>query len=356
MKKLTVFTVLILIFIISIGIFIGGKSYFYKEDAINNSEINNIDKKVDTQDVIVVKSKAGGKLTIKEGPNTNCASLSTRDADSRPLEYSKQKELEKQLQKQYGCVIIYDPGVDEETRKKWQTIASNATTVAECEQLPPSNETTSCYYHVAVFKNDESLCEKGDDSIQLCTAYFKERLLVYSESEAKAIIEARSKEVLQAIKDNDFNKLSTYVHPQKGVRFSRQSFLYDDDNVIFTADKIRNLASDNTEYHWGWGVRATPQQYFKYALYYHDYLNVKDIYYNKVIYHAWGAGWGNIPEVFPKSIGVEYFYPGSGPMREGPEGPTNEGYDWRSLILVYQEYNNNWYLVAIDNNDGGDAI
>ena len=56
--------------------------------------------------------------------------------------------------------------------------------------------------------------------------------------------------IISALKNKDMNKLSQYVHPQLGLRFSPYATVKDTDQV-FTADKVVGLMDDPTVYLWG---------------------------------------------------------------------------------------------------------
>jgi len=68
--------------------------------------------------------------------------------------------------------------------------------------------------------------------------------------EAQKIIEDETIEVILAIKNKDMDKLSTFINPDKGVRFSPYSHVSIDNDLIFTADQIKNISKDKTKYTW----------------------------------------------------------------------------------------------------------
>lgn len=228
--------------------------------------------------------------------------------------------------------------------QSWFEFVKQAKTEAECEQIPPSEEIKSnCYLFVAKIKKDISLCDKAGTWRELCRSELSELITAYSESEAQAIISNRAVEVILAMKNSDFAKLSTYVHPQKGVQFSPYSYVNIKGDLIFSAQKIRNGATDQTKYVWGaydgsgFPIEQTFQQYFKGFVYSHDFANVKEISYNRSI--GRGNTINNIFDAYPKSIVIEYHFPGF--------DPKYGGVDWESLRLVFEEFNGNWYLVGI---------
>lgn len=161
--------------------------------------------------------------------------------------------------------------------------------------------------------------------------------------EAQKIIEDETIEVILAIKNKDMDKLSTFINPGKGARFSPYSHVNIDNDLIFTADQIKNISKDKTKYTWGiydgsgLPIELTSEDYFKKFVYDQDFANAKEIGYNQIL--GKGNMINNEFEVYPNSIIVEYYFPGF--------DPKYEGMDWESLRLVYEEKDNTWYLTGI---------
>lgn len=161
--------------------------------------------------------------------------------------------------------------------------------------------------------------------------------------EAQKIIEDETMEVILAIKNKDMDKLSTFINPDKGVRFSPYSHVNIDTDLIFTADQIKNISKDKTKYTWGTydgsglSIELTFEDYFKKFVYDQVFANAKEIGYNQIL--GKGNMINNEFEVYTNSIIVEYYFPGF--------DPKYEGMDWESLRLVYEEKDNIWYLIGI---------
>ena len=56
--------------------------------------------------------------------------------------------------------------------------------------------------------------------------------------------------VTNALHDQDYETLSTYVHPTRGVTFTPYSTVDLQRDQNFTADQIKNLSSDTSTYTW----------------------------------------------------------------------------------------------------------
>jgi len=159
----------------------------------------------------------------------------------------------------------------------------------------------------------------------------------------KSIIEERALDVLTAIKNYDMEKLADAVHPDKGVRFSPYGYVEVDNDLVFTAEEVKNLASDSKTYLWGYydgsgePINLNFSDYYKRFIYDADFINAEQVGYNKALGH--GNTVNNSFDVYKNSIIVEYYFSGL--------DPKYEGMDWRSLRLVFEKKDDIWYLVGI---------
>ncbi len=159
----------------------------------------------------------------------------------------------------------------------------------------------------------------------------------------ESIICTRATEVLGLIKVKDMEKLSETVHPDKGVRFSPYGYVNTKSDLVITADEIKKLPSDNTVFVWGSYdgsgelIELSFENYFNKFVYDKDFLNAKEVGYNKIL--GKGNSQINISEVYPKAKFVEYYFPGF--------EPKYEGMDWESIRLVFEKKDSVWYLVGI---------
>lgn len=196
-------------------------------------------------------------------------------------------------------------------------------------------------------EGDSASLQPKLDSVQLRTKPLKEDYKntssEISPSEAKAIIEQRAKEVILTIKNQDMVKLSSFVHSEKGVRFSTYSHINKNSDRVFYRPQVRKFLTDNKKYIWGaydgsgTPIEMTPRQYFNSFIYKRDFASARQIGYNQIL--GRGNSINNSFEVYPKAIIVEYYFPGF--------DPKYAGMDWESLRLVFEEKGNNWYLVGI---------
>ena len=164
-----------------------------------------------------------------------------------------------------------------------------------------------------------------------------------SPEEAEDTIAHTSRQVILALKNRDMEEFARYVHPQKGVRFSPYTYVEVDEDLRFTSEEIPALLTDKGKRSWGYydgsgdPIHLTFEEFYAEFVYDHDYAHAPEIAYNAVI--GKGNTKNNSSEVYPCAIIVEYHFPGF--------VPEQEGMDWSSLRLAFQEIGERWYVVGI---------
>lgn len=174
---------------------------------------------------------------------------------------------------------------------------------------------------------------------------FKEKGIIPS-AEAKRIIAGVADAVIQALSAKDADKLASYVHPVKGVRFTPYTYVDPGRDQIFTPDQVRNLFKDQQRYLWGYydgsgeEIKLTPGEYYEKFIYTADFINAEQIGYNQVL--SSGNMLENQFEVYENPIIVEYYFSGF--------DPVYAGMDWQSLRLVFEEDGGEWRLTGMIHN------
>lgn len=149
-------------------------------------------------------------------------------------------------------------------------------------------------------------------------------------SEKQDIIEV-SDEVIQALDDQDMERVATHVHPKKGLLFSPYVYVTED-AIIFEQQEVSTLLEQDEVFTWGrydgkgTEINLTPDDYFAEFLNVFPFLEPDDVLVDDL--QDRGNTLNNIAEVFPNAEVVEYHYEGS---------EENAGIDWESLILVYEK-------------------
>lgn len=159
----------------------------------------------------------------------------------------------------------------------------------------------------------------------------------------KEIILARGIQVLKVITENNMIILSSFIHPNKGVRLSPYSYIDIERDLVFKAPEFKNIINEEKKYLWGYydgsgePITLNFGKYLEKFVYCADFINAEQISYNKVL--GRGNTINNLTEVYPNAKFVEYYFSGF--------DPKYEGMDWKSLRLVFEEQNDMWFLIAI---------
>ncbi|HEY0320480.1 MAG TPA: hypothetical protein VGC66_05860 [Pyrinomonadaceae bacterium] len=171
-----------------------------------------------------------------------------------------------------------------------------------------------------------------------------------SSAEAKKIVEVRARQVMLALKNRDMQRLSTFVHPRKGVRFSPYVYVDKKNAIVLSRQRVVSLYRSNRRLVWGEQdgsgdpIRMTFRQYFNRFVYRLDLLTNKEVGYNPPDRGGPGTDINNVLENYPRAILVRYAH-------DGITAPQGGGMDWQQLWLVFEKMGNEWYLVGIVNNE-----
>lgn len=152
-----------------------------------------------------------------------------------------------------------------------------------------------------------------------------------------------SLKVVNLLKNKDMERLSSYVHPTKGVRFSPYGNINVESDMVFLPDEIVNLLSDSKTYVWGnydgsgEPIELNFNNYYERFVYDVDFASPHMIGNNVVI--GKGNTLINISDAYPNAEFIEFHFTGI--------EPQYEGMDWRSLRLIFVEDNGKYYLIGI---------
>lgn len=149
--------------------------------------------------------------------------------------------------------------------------------------------------------------------------------------------------VVQAMKQQDWDVLSSFVHPQLGVTFTPYSTVDREMDLTFTAQQIKKLAKDDSLYVWGFTdgkgdpIQMTMLDYFDRYVFNEDYSQAPQIGIDRI--QMTGNALENLTDVYPDCRFVDFCYPSI--------DPAYGGADWCSLRLVFQAQDDRWYLVGV---------
>src|SRR5262245_37237413 len=167
---------------------------------------------------------------------------------------------------------------------------------------------------------------------------------VLTPAAAERIIVGRAQQVMSALKAGDMVKFATFVHPQKGVRFSPYASVLPDEDRVVKKNQLAHMWAGNTRHKWraydgsGDPIRLTFKKYHRRFILHHDFSHAQSARYNgEILGH--GNTINNVRAIYPGAIAVEHHFPGF--------DPKVSGMDWTSLWLVFEKKGNEWYLVGI---------
>ena len=107
-------------------------------------------------------------------------------------------------------------------------------------------------------------------------------------AQAQQALGERAKAAVGALQSKDWEKLSTMVHPEKGVRFSPYAHVGPTD-LVFTAGQLKTLYADKRLYEWGTfdgsgePIRLSFADYYQRFVYDADFAAAPKVAYNEAL-------------------------------------------------------------------------
>lgn len=148
--------------------------------------------------------------------------------------------------------------------------------------------------------------------------------------------------VLTALKHQDFAALVQFVWPQ-WLRFSPYEYVNTQTDVILDKQIVENALTISRSYVWWladgkWDpIDLWIWQYFEKFVNDADYINASEILYNKSVQR--GNTINNIAQVYQGKTWVEFYFSWF--------DAQYEGMDWKSLTLVFDHVDGQWYLIWV---------
>lgn len=151
-------------------------------------------------------------------------------------------------------------------------------------------------------------------------------------------------DIQHSLATHDFAAIAPYIHPTKGVRFSMYAYVQPESDKVFTRKQFTQyLKESKIKFTWGRTDGKGDLYITPLPDYLSDWVKADDFQPSSATLNEFqGAGnsLNNLKERYPDSEFVEFYYPGS---------KKYDGIDWRSLRLVFEEYQGQYYLLAIIN-------
>lgn len=148
-----------------------------------------------------------------------------------------------------------------------------------------------------------------------------------------------SDKVLGAIKQKDFKTVASFVGADKKLCFSPYAYVSEADKC-FSKDELAKALAGDEKYVWGaydgrgGEILLTFGEYYQQFIYNKDYVNKSEYFFNHTA--ARGNTIANFKEAYPNGFFSEYY------IKAG-----EDGYDWDSLNMVFEEVGGQLYLRAI---------
>lgn len=152
-----------------------------------------------------------------------------------------------------------------------------------------------------------------------------------------------SRIILSLLKNQDVEKLSSYISPSLKLRFSPYAFIDTTDSRAFTPYELKMAFQKSTTFIWGSydgsgdPIKMNIKDYWKKFVYNKDYLQAPERAVNNFV--KTGNSLNNLKEIYPAAFFTEFYFPGF--------EKKYDGMDWQTLRLVFQQENGKPYLIAI---------
>ncbi|MDG0811716.1 hypothetical protein [Cohnella rhizosphaerae] len=160
-------------------------------------------------------------------------------------------------------------------------------------------------------------------------------------SDSQQTLSAAAKDVVEALRDRNLKRLSSWIDPKLGLRFSPYAAMTEEDQ-IFKPEALPSFKSQD-KIKWGTAdgsgdpIELSFRDYFDKFVYDKDFDTAPSISANKLV--GKGNTVYNGQDTYPGSSFVEFHFPGF--------DDSTDGMDWESLIVTFVQDGGDWRLVAL---------
>lgn len=150
-------------------------------------------------------------------------------------------------------------------------------------------------------------------------------------------------EVLQALKKKDYKAFASYIHPEKGIRFSMYALVEPKEDKQFSKADFEKFQPTKTLFTWGAmdgsgdPYKATINDYLSKWVFSKDYTASQ---YSVNQFQVGGNSLNNLKEIYTGHDFTENYIKGT---------EKNGEMDWKTIRLVWEEFQGKYYLVAVVN-------
>lgn len=161
------------------------------------------------------------------------------------------------------------------------------------------------------------------------------------------LIQNKANAILLALDKKDKKALEKFIHPKLGIYFSPYVYVNKKEDLHVSKKEFLAFASSEEKRTWGRQdgtgnpIFLNFDEFIDRYIYKAKYLKAEASSIDSVI--GKGNLVNNITEVFPNAKVFESHFSGI--------DPQYQGMDWCSLRLVFEEYESDFYLVALVNDE-----
>ena len=159
-------------------------------------------------------------------------------------------------------------------------------------------------------------------------------------------ITQQANDIKQALVNKNYQAIAPNIHPTKGVRFSMYAYIRPESDKVFSRQQFTQYLNQS-RIKFTWGAKDGTGDLYITPL--PDYLqhwvasglskaDSDSVSYNQ--FQGRGNSLNNLKERYPNGDFVEFYFAGT---------DQYSGIDWRSMRLVFEAYQGQYYLVAIVN-------
>lgn len=159
----------------------------------------------------------------------------------------------------------------------------------------------------------------------------------------ESVLRQRNDEILQSLKNKDYKTFASWIHPEKGIRFSMYAFVDLKEDKHFSKADFEKYQPTKTLFTWGAEdgsgdpYKATINDYLGKWVFSKDFTASK---YTLNTFTGGGNSMNNLKEIYPKADFTENYVKGT---------EKYGGMDWKTVRFVFEEYQDQYYLVAVVN-------
>jgi hypothetical protein len=166
---------------------------------------------------------------------------------------------------------------------------------------------------------------------------------VQNNANKEAVLKQTNDEVLKSLKTKDYTTFTSFIHPEKGIRFSMYAFVNLKEDKHFSKADFEKYQPTKTLFTWGAQdgsgdpYKATINDYLGKWVFSKDFT-VSQYSLNKFI--GGGNSLNNLKEIYPKADFTENYIKGTEKSGE---------MDWKTVRFVFEEFQGKYYLIAVVN-------